>query len=246
MSVVSKQIAKSNEQPKNTPSIYSETQSITKEIVSLHKEIKDYFVKVTLKKAMRIGELLMRQKELLGHGNYTKWIVEKLPFCLRTAQRYAKIYNNKDKLKNDSVSFISEAHKILTAPNMTLEEEQESADEQRRRLYTSQNREQIKKEMEDRRLSDERKREIENLATYYTKGFPGTGIRLDSHSLDFCILKWDVEHPRCQYISRGAVFREIDEIMPDIFADEMRDDESTNFVHTQIPVMVEDVNNEQS
>jgi hypothetical protein len=52
---------------------------------------------------MRIGELLTEQKESLGHGEFTAWVKENLPFTVRTAQNYMRIWNERETLKSETV-----------------------------------------------------------------------------------------------------------------------------------------------
>ncbi len=86
---------------------------VINEISSLHNEIIGY-LKTSLDKAIRIGQLLTEQKDSLKHGEFTKWISENLPFADRTARRYMRIYNNKDKLKTDRVSDLTSGYRFLT------------------------------------------------------------------------------------------------------------------------------------
>lgn len=69
-----------------------------------------------IQRAMRIGELLIQQKNELDHGHFTPWIESSLPFNIRTAQRYMKVYENREKIKNDSVSLLTEAYRQLESP----------------------------------------------------------------------------------------------------------------------------------
>ena len=55
------------------------------EICGLHEEIQGH-AKSILQKAIRIGELLVEQKQRLQHGKFGSWIEENLPFHVRTAQ----------------------------------------------------------------------------------------------------------------------------------------------------------------
>ena len=75
------------------------------EILTLHDELKGLF-KVGIQKAMRIGELLVKQKEEVGHGNWESWMEENLPFNERTAQRYMEYHRFRDLLENDFVSVL--------------------------------------------------------------------------------------------------------------------------------------------
>jgi len=84
------------------------------EINKLHNEIGGA-LKITLDKAIRIGELLTEQKESLKHGEFTPWVNENLPFTDRTARRYMTLYRNRDRLKMDNVSDLVDAYKITEA-----------------------------------------------------------------------------------------------------------------------------------
>ncbi len=60
------------------------------EISKLHSEIAVY-IKVTLEKAIRIGELLAEQKAGMDHGTWLPWMEESLPFRRRQAQPKIKL-----------------------------------------------------------------------------------------------------------------------------------------------------------
>jgi hypothetical protein len=85
---------------------------VAKEINGLHEEIA-LGLRTTLAKAIRIGELLVEQKEKCDHGNWLPWIEANLNFDPRTAQRYMRVFENRDRLKNDSVSYLSDAYQLL-------------------------------------------------------------------------------------------------------------------------------------
>ena len=63
------------------------------EIVQLHNEIGELLMG-TLPRGIRIGELLTEQKADLGHGAFLPWVEDSLPFSIRTAQNYMKIFRN--------------------------------------------------------------------------------------------------------------------------------------------------------
>ena len=54
-------------------------QSRTQKIVALHNEITSH-LKMSLQKAIEVGELLTEQKQSLNHGDFTPWIKDNLPF----------------------------------------------------------------------------------------------------------------------------------------------------------------------
>jgi hypothetical protein len=92
-----------------------EKKQIINEIVSLHNEISG-LLKMSLKKAIRIGELLSEQKASLKHGEFIPWIKANLPFTERTAQNYMRLYQHRDQLKNETVSYLTEGYKLLQEP----------------------------------------------------------------------------------------------------------------------------------
>ena len=94
------------------------TPAVANEIIRLHAEIEDH-LKLGLEKATRIGELLFEQKEKEGHGRFSSWIRDNLTFSQRSAQRYMKLFLHREQLKNDSVSFLTEAYNAIEGkPNL--------------------------------------------------------------------------------------------------------------------------------
>ena len=81
----------------------------------LHAEIMGA-ARVVMEKAIEAGGILQEVKAALPHGDFTGWVEQNAGFNIRTAQRYMKIYENRDMLKNDSVSLLTDAHRMLTAP----------------------------------------------------------------------------------------------------------------------------------
>jgi len=75
-----------------------------------------------LNKAIEAGQILIEVKESLPHGDFTQWVNDNVVFSIRTAQRYMKIYSHREELKNDSVSLLNDAHKMLSASAMTESE----------------------------------------------------------------------------------------------------------------------------
>ena len=58
------------------------SKSVIDEIITLHDEIATVFRK-GLKNALKIGQLLTKQKKQLQHGEFTTWVEENLPFTPR-------------------------------------------------------------------------------------------------------------------------------------------------------------------
>ena len=87
----------------------------THEIVTLHAEIAGH-LRQSLEKAIRIGQLLLEQKDSLKHGKFTSWIRANLPFTDRTARNYMRLFREKDRLKTETVSDLKTAYALLTEP----------------------------------------------------------------------------------------------------------------------------------
>lgn len=83
------------------------------EITTLHGEIVSAAIS-SLSKASRIGELLTQERERLKHGEWLPWIKANLPFTDRTARNYIRVYENRDRLKMESVSDLTGAYRLLT------------------------------------------------------------------------------------------------------------------------------------
>ena len=76
------------------------------EINELHNEIEGY-LKKSLEKAIRLGELLIEQKANVKHGEWLTWIDANLSFTDRTARNYMRLYRERDRLKTETISDIA-------------------------------------------------------------------------------------------------------------------------------------------
>lgn len=83
-----------------------------KEVLQLHAEIWESF-RMSVEKAIRIGELLTSIKQRIGHGQWGSWVEENLSFSQRSAERYMAL--TAIRIKIDSVSDLSlfDAYKLL-------------------------------------------------------------------------------------------------------------------------------------
>ena len=63
--------------------------------------------------AIRIGELLVANKAAVRHGDWVKWIEKNIVFDIRTAQNYMRLFEQRDVLKNESVSYLTKAYALL-------------------------------------------------------------------------------------------------------------------------------------
>ena len=89
------------------------------EITMLHNEIVGH-LRQSLEKAIRIGQLLQEQKANLKHGEWGKWIRNNLPFTDRTARNYMRVYQERDRLKTETVSDLRSAY-LLLSPSKQVE-----------------------------------------------------------------------------------------------------------------------------
>jgi hypothetical protein len=78
--------------------IESKINDLYKSLESDTEKYKQYF----LDRSFLIGKLLTEKKEMIGHGNFSKWVSENLDFGIRQAQNYMIIYNNKEIFKNEA------------------------------------------------------------------------------------------------------------------------------------------------
>ena len=83
----------------------------TVRIEQLHNSIFGMLCK-SLDKAIEIGALLLEQKRIVKQDGdlFTRWAREHLPFKVRTAQRYMKLYDYRDALREGKVKTITEAY----------------------------------------------------------------------------------------------------------------------------------------
>lgn len=68
------------------------TQEIKKELAELNQSLK-----MTVRKAIYVGQLLIEQKEYVGHGNWLPWLERNVDLSERTAQKYMNLYAYRDK-----------------------------------------------------------------------------------------------------------------------------------------------------
>lgn len=71
------------------------TAEIQKELAELNNTLK-----MSVQKAIRIGELLTEQKEIVGHGLFIAWVKDNLDISFDTASRYIKLFESGDKIRN--------------------------------------------------------------------------------------------------------------------------------------------------
>jgi hypothetical protein len=104
------------------------------EITRLYDQIYQA-LRLSLDKALRIGELLARKKEQLGHGLFTDWVKKQLPLSERTARNYMRLCRERQRLQDADVASLSEAYALLalvddkTATVAVLTEEPAKASE---------------------------------------------------------------------------------------------------------------------
>jgi hypothetical protein len=79
------------------PKTFGRSDTIAGEINTLHNEL-SALGKTVLEKAIRIGDLLTVTKKTVRHGDWLKWCANNLDFGTVMAQRYMRIFENKDGL----------------------------------------------------------------------------------------------------------------------------------------------------
>jgi hypothetical protein len=108
--------------------------SVVKEITRLHGEIEKArgeilaVFKLSLPKAIRIGELLYRVRASPGRkGKWLTWIAGHVPFSQRTAYNYINLYEKRDSLQHLQTPSLNNAYKALLPPRTRSRAEPESA-----------------------------------------------------------------------------------------------------------------------
>jgi hypothetical protein len=84
-------------------------------INNLHKELRSYGQSM-VEKAIQAGELLVEQKERIGHGHWLEWVEGNLILSARTAQVYIQCYKNRDQLNTQSTAHLDKAVRLLASP----------------------------------------------------------------------------------------------------------------------------------
>ena len=98
------------------------TQEIKKELAELHNTLK-----MSVQKAIRIGQLLTEQKEFIGHGNFGAWMDAHFEMGHDSAYRFMKLYAHADKIPN--IGNLQEAYKQIE----TIEAQEKMTKEERTR-----------------------------------------------------------------------------------------------------------------
>ncbi len=88
--------------------------AVVKEISRLHGDIISA-ARMSLEKAIRIGELLSRVRTS-RKGKWLAWIKDNCPFSERTARNYISCFNRRGELKSANVTGLSDAYSLLCAP----------------------------------------------------------------------------------------------------------------------------------
>lgn len=75
-----------------------------------------------IKSAIMIGEILSRKKRELKHGEFIPWIESNFEFTRRTASGYIRVFEGQEKLNGKSISHLTDALKMLSAPEIEEKE----------------------------------------------------------------------------------------------------------------------------
>jgi len=86
--------------------------AIAAEINLLHGELLE-LGKLSVEKAMRIGELLIKAKGNMKHGTWMRWFKERMQFSMQTGDNYRNLYKHRDKFPNFRNLSLSDAYALL-------------------------------------------------------------------------------------------------------------------------------------
>ncbi len=96
----------------NSIVVLPKIQEATDEVRLLHQELMGG-AKVTIEKAIRIGELLTGIKASLKHGQWLPWVSENLEFDRTQASRYMAVFTNRNDDRIHHLGF-TDAYKLLS------------------------------------------------------------------------------------------------------------------------------------
>jgi hypothetical protein len=92
------------------------------EINRLHDEIWES-ARTATEKAIRIGELLAKQKALSPHGEWLPWLRKNVQFSQSTAWRYMQIFERREGGKLFTLNNLTEAYVMLFEPDPSQSEQ---------------------------------------------------------------------------------------------------------------------------
>lgn len=97
------------------------TQEIKKELTELNQSLK-----MSVQKAIRVGQLLTEQKEFIGHGKFLSWLEDNFDMHRDTANQYMRLFAHSDKCRN--VRNLTEAYQQIE----TIERQEKQSAEARK------------------------------------------------------------------------------------------------------------------
>jgi Protein of unknown function (DUF3102) len=90
--------------------------AVSEEINRLHEE-NCIAARNTIERAIRIGELLTKQKDRLTHGDWYPWFDKNIKFSHTTDERYRKLYEQRNEIKSSNVQDLSGAYRLIRDAN---------------------------------------------------------------------------------------------------------------------------------
>jgi hypothetical protein len=171
--------------------IQDRTEEIKKELAELNSALK-----MSVQKAIRIGQLLTEQKEFVGHGLFLPWLEKNFDMSQQTASNYMRLFSHNDKLLN--IGNLQEAYRQIE----TIEAQEKQSKAERERTLISEYRKtgakptgwtrdldyRIKKDAEEQvkqqeRIDRAKKEREQRAADYKQRQDPTTHYKLDGSML---------------------------------------------------------------
>src|SRR5208283_750754 len=107
-------------------------QTVEEEIMALYQETIGFAAK-TVKNVVRIGELLMQEKERLPHGDYLPWLKNNFPFSEDTAERWCQLYARREEIPWAQINTLTQAYQFIKkTKKLTLTADEEELLERKR------------------------------------------------------------------------------------------------------------------
>lgn len=129
------------------------TQEIREALLDLNQSLK-----MSVGKAIHVGELLTKQKEYVGHGNWLPWLERNVDISVSTAEKYMGLSAYRDKIALSTN--LQEAYNQIE----TLEAQQRQSEQERKRtLIAEYRRTGVKPEGWDRSLDYAMEKDAERI-----------------------------------------------------------------------------------
>ena len=97
------------------------SETIEEEINRLHQANCEVAQQV-IQRAIRVGELLVKKKASLPHGEWLPWFTKNIKFSTQTADNYRKVYTRQAELKFLTIRNLNDAYQLMRNADKLLKD----------------------------------------------------------------------------------------------------------------------------